>query len=174
MPAFIIMHDTSLDALCEIQPQSLSELRRVPGFGERKIEMYGQSILDALDRFRQGERASVQPGAVITTPLNPEEETARLLAEGRTFVEIANIRGRLISTVVETVAGLVEKGSVEYRSSWVRAERQEQIEAACARLGMERLKTVKDSLPPEITYDDIRLVIALIRSRGERASSAHA
>jgi ATP-dependent DNA helicase RecQ len=174
MPAFIVMHDTSLEALCEIQPHSLSELRRVPGFGERKTEMYGQSILDALDRFRQGERASVQPGAVTAPPLNPEEETARLLAEGRTFVEIANIRGRLISTVVETVAGLVEKGIVEYRSYWVNARWQEQIEAACASLGTERLKSLKDALPPEIRYDDIRLVVALVRRKGERASSANA
>jgi ATP-dependent DNA helicase RecQ len=59
MAAFIIMHDTSLDELCRLRPRTLSELRRVSGFGERKTELYGQQILDALRRFQDGARASV-------------------------------------------------------------------------------------------------------------------
>jgi ATP-dependent DNA helicase RecQ len=59
MAAFIIMHDSSLDELCRIRPRTLSELRRVSGFGERKTELYGQQILDALKRFEDGARASV-------------------------------------------------------------------------------------------------------------------
>jgi ATP-dependent DNA helicase RecQ len=61
MAAFIIMHDTSLDELCRIRPSSLSDLRRVSGFGERKTELYGQQILDALKRFQDGARASAPP-----------------------------------------------------------------------------------------------------------------
>jgi ATP-dependent DNA helicase RecQ len=56
--AFIVMHDTTLDALCVKQPRTLAELRGIPGIGERKIELYGQEILDALARFRNGERAT--------------------------------------------------------------------------------------------------------------------
>jgi len=54
--AFIIMHDTSLDHLCQVRPRSLAELRRVSGFGERKTELYGPDILTALERFHNGER----------------------------------------------------------------------------------------------------------------------
>ncbi len=54
--AFIIMHDSSLDHLCQVQPRSLAEIRKVSGFGERKTEMYGPHILEALERFRNGER----------------------------------------------------------------------------------------------------------------------
>jgi ATP-dependent DNA helicase RecQ len=57
VPAFVIMHDTSLDQLCRVQPRSLSEIRSVSGFGERKTEMYGPQILEALARFRSGARA---------------------------------------------------------------------------------------------------------------------
>jgi ATP-dependent DNA helicase RecQ len=61
MAAFIIMHDTSLDELCRLRPRTLIELRRVSGFGERKTELYGQQILDALKRFQDGARASALP-----------------------------------------------------------------------------------------------------------------
>jgi ATP-dependent DNA helicase RecQ len=59
--AFIIMHDTSLDHLCQLQPRSLAEIRKVSGFGERKTEMYGPAILQALARFRDGARTVAEP-----------------------------------------------------------------------------------------------------------------
>ncbi|MGB9336179.1 MAG: ATP-dependent DNA helicase RecQ [Candidatus Acidiferrales bacterium] len=55
--AFIVMHDTTLDDLCEKRPTSLAELRQVFGFGVRKTELYGQEILAALKQFREGARA---------------------------------------------------------------------------------------------------------------------
>ncbi|MGA8145534.1 MAG: RecQ family ATP-dependent DNA helicase [Candidatus Acidiferrales bacterium] len=61
LAAFIIMHDTSLDDLCRVRPRTLAELRRVSGFGERKTELHGRPILDALERFRNGARASELP-----------------------------------------------------------------------------------------------------------------
>lgn len=59
-PAYVVMHDSTLEQLCSAVPSSLSELRRVPGFGEKKTEMYGDEILAALKRFRNGERAQVE------------------------------------------------------------------------------------------------------------------
>jgi len=59
--AFIIMHDTSLDHLCQVQPRSLADIRKVSGFGERKTEMYGPAILEALERFRNGARVVTEP-----------------------------------------------------------------------------------------------------------------
>jgi ATP-dependent DNA helicase RecQ len=59
--AFIIMHDTSLDHLCQLQPRSLADIRKVSGFGERKTEMYGPAILQALARFRNGARIVAEP-----------------------------------------------------------------------------------------------------------------
>src|SRR6202789_2153107 len=59
--AFIIMHDTALDHLCQVQPRSLAEIRKVSGFGERKTEMYGPAILEALERFRNGARMVGEP-----------------------------------------------------------------------------------------------------------------
>jgi ATP-dependent DNA helicase RecQ len=52
--AFIVMHDTSLDDLCRKRPASLDELREVSGFGERKTEVYGELILEALRSYQPG------------------------------------------------------------------------------------------------------------------------
>jgi ATP-dependent DNA helicase RecQ len=58
--AFIVMHDSSLNELCRVRPRSLEELRQVSGFGERKTELYGPQILEALERFKNGARARVE------------------------------------------------------------------------------------------------------------------
>ena len=165
VPAYVVMHDTTLDELCRAQPKSLSALLRVPGFGERKLDLYGQQILEALARFHQGVRAAAaaQPAA------KPAEETLRLLAEGRTLAEIAAIRGRQLSTVTAMVADMIEAGELELQPGWVGGEQRLKIEAACAQLGLARLRALKDALPSETTFDEIRLVVAHLRRQKQPA-----
>jgi ATP-dependent DNA helicase RecQ len=158
VPAYIVLHDSSLEEICRRQPKFFAELLEIPGIGERKAEIYGQPILDALEKFRQGERAG---GA--ERKAKPADETLRLLAEGRTLEEIAQIRGRQLSTIVSGVASLLETGQVEFQPGWVTKEKQSVIEAACATAGLDRYKPLKDILPPEITYDEIRLVVGKLR-----------
>jgi len=77
--------------------------------------------------------------------------------------KIAEIRGRQRATVVSMVADLVEQGDLQFQPGLVDYEKQVSIEAACARLGLERLKPLKEALPPEITFEEIRLVVARLR-----------
>ena len=158
--AFVVMHDTTLDQLCSLMPSSLSELRRVSGFGEKKTGMYGGEILAALERFRNGERAQAETAA---RGPRPAEETLRLLSEGRTFEEIAQMRNRKLSSVISLVAEMIERGEVDFQSEWMAPEVFDQIAGACQRSGMERLKPIKEALPEEITYAQIRLVVAQLR-----------
>jgi ATP-dependent DNA helicase RecQ len=158
VPAYIVLHDSSLEEICRRQPKLFAELLEIPGIGERKAEIYGQLLLDSLEKFRQGQRA----GGAERKP-KPADETLRLLGEGKTLEEIAQLRGRQLSTIVSGVANLLETGQVAFRSDWVSKDKQSVIEAGCARAGFERLKPVKDILPPEITYDEIRLVVAKLR-----------
>jgi ATP-dependent DNA helicase RecQ len=157
--AFIVMYDTTLEAVCRLRPISLEGLREIPGFGERKIETYGREILKVLQRFEDGARAADTPLKIT----KPAAETLRLLAAGNTFEQIATMRGRQVSTVISTVADLVEKGEVEFQDTWVDKDRLAIIEAACEKLGTDRLSPLKEALPPEFTYGEIRLVAARLR-----------
>jgi len=66
VPAYVVMHDTSLEDLCRKQPRSVAELVHVHGFGERKTKKYGQQIVEALDRFRAGARVAIKPNILPT------------------------------------------------------------------------------------------------------------
>jgi ATP-dependent DNA helicase RecQ len=159
VPAYIVLSDASLVDLVRKQPANTGELLEVSGFGERKAELYGSEIFAAIDAYRKGARAAVRAAAQES----PAEETIRLLREGRSFIEIAEIRGRQVGTVVNMVADLVERGRLEYRVDWVGAEAHRQIEEAVGRLGSQWLKPLREALPQEITYEQIRLVVAFVR-----------
>jgi ATP-dependent DNA helicase RecQ len=159
--AFVVMHDSALEDLCLVEPSNLQELRRVSGFGEKRVEMYGKEILEALRRFRTGERATSESKPRVSSPA---KETLRLLEEGRTFEEIAQLRSRTLRAVVSLVADLIERGEATFQPKWLAPEKYNQIAAACRQLGMDRLKPLKEALPAEIPYEEIRLVIARLRT----------
>jgi ATP-dependent DNA helicase RecQ len=166
VPAFVVLHDTALAEICRRRPASLAEIRGISGFGERKTERYGQQILDAFEHFRNGARAAALPGE----KLKPADDTIRLLAEGRCFEEIAAIRGRQLRSVIGLVADLVEKGALQFENHWINDGKRTSIEQACSRLGVERLKPLKEALPAEITYEEIRLVAARLRREQQKTA----
>ena len=59
VPAFVVMHDSSLDEVCRRRPGSIPKLLRISGFGEHKAALYGQEVFEALERFRNGARAAL-------------------------------------------------------------------------------------------------------------------
>jgi ATP-dependent DNA helicase RecQ len=170
MPAYVVLHDTTLEEISSTRPSSLWELRKITGIGERKAELYGQEILALLRRYQEGARASAIPRKTTA----PGLETQQLLSEGKSLEEIAQIRGRQLGTVVSTVAALVESGQVKFQPAWIDRNREEVIRLACERAGLDnltRLKPVKEVLPPEITYEEIRLVLARLRREREQKKS---
>jgi len=169
VPAYMILHDSTLEELCRRRPSNFGELKQVPGIGEKKADVYGAELLQALRNFGGGARAmpngSREPAAA--------EQTLRLLNEGRSFEEIARIRARQISTVICTVAGLIESGQVKLDSKWISPDAQPLIEAACLKQGVERLKDIKEAVPPYVSFEDIRLVVAHLRAENRvRANTA--
>jgi ATP-dependent DNA helicase RecQ len=169
VPAFVVMHDSSLDELCRKQPKSTQELLSISGFGVRKVEMYGLKIIEALARFREGARAMVLKEKKQMS--RPAEATIRLLAQGKSLAEIAKLRDRQLGSVTTLIADLIEEGRLDFQSSWVEQSKLSKIEESCARLGLERLRPLKDSLPEEVTFDEIRLVVAHLR-RGQTEKAA--
>jgi ATP-dependent DNA helicase RecQ len=161
VPAYVVLSDASLEDLCRKRPANLRELLEVFGIGERKAELYGSEIFAAFAAFEKGARASAREVAQVS----PADETMRLLAEGKTFEEIAQVRGRQVSTVVHMVADLIEKGRLEYRMEWVGEEAHGQVEEAIGRLGSQWLKPLREALPAEITYEQIWLVVAFVRHK---------
>jgi ATP-dependent DNA helicase RecQ len=48
VPAFVILHDSTLEHLCGSRPKTLEALRQTPGIGDQKLQRYGEEILEVL------------------------------------------------------------------------------------------------------------------------------
>jgi DNA helicase-2/ATP-dependent DNA helicase PcrA len=48
--AFIVFHDSTIEAIAEARPRSIAELRRVPGVGPTKLDRYGEEIIGVVSR----------------------------------------------------------------------------------------------------------------------------
>jgi ATP-dependent DNA helicase RecQ len=48
VPAYVIIHDTTIAAICDHRPTTFEELLATPGIGERKAEKFGEQILELV------------------------------------------------------------------------------------------------------------------------------
>jgi ATP-dependent DNA helicase RecQ len=55
VPAYVIFPDTTLRAMARDLPETLSDLRRIPGVGDKKLADYGEAFLAALAEIRARE-----------------------------------------------------------------------------------------------------------------------
>ena len=103
--------------------------RAIADFRNRRAQ---SGIVRAADFHGAGEiRGGARAAAAAEKKISPAEETMRLLSEGSSFQEIAQIRDRQLSTVVGLVADLVEKGKLKFDSRWVDKDKRNRIEEAC-------------------------------------------
>jgi len=56
VPAYIILHDSTLEELCRRKPANLGQLKQVPGIGEKKADVYGRRFFSIAKLWRGSAR----------------------------------------------------------------------------------------------------------------------
>lgn len=54
VPAYVVAHDATLEAISEARPTSIPALRRVKGMGQARIDRYGDEIIAVVERIGRG------------------------------------------------------------------------------------------------------------------------
>jgi ATP-dependent DNA helicase RecQ len=45
VPAYVVLHDTTLDGIAVSRPTTLAKLRDIAGIGDKKLEHYGAALI---------------------------------------------------------------------------------------------------------------------------------
>ena len=53
VPAYVVLHDATIDGIAAVRPATLSALRGIAGIGDKKLEHYGDELI-ALVRAAVG------------------------------------------------------------------------------------------------------------------------
>ena len=178
VPPYVVFPDTSLRAMAQQRPQSREQFAQIPGVGGRKLEAYFTSFTRAIRDYCESHNLVMSPEAarrdnrqrreIIPIPQvsagpSTRRHTLDLYNEGRSIEEIARERNLNPRTIAGHLAELIEAGEAIEAERLVDTERHKIIFAALRQMGDDMLRPVKDLLGDEYSYEEIRLVRALMR-----------
>ncbi|BBA32483.1 ATP-dependent DNA helicase RecQ [Methylocaldum marinum] len=106
VPAYVIFQDAVLMEMVQARPGNRTELKRLAGIGERKLQLYGDEFLAVI--LEHGSR----DGSASTASTTADESLA-LFRLGMNAEQIAYQRGLTITTVYGHLARAIETGAVE-------------------------------------------------------------
>jgi ATP-dependent DNA helicase RecQ len=168
VPAYIILSDATLLEIATYLPAGLTELRQISGFGDVKIERYGNEFSEAVAKYcTQHELTSLiskkQPkrerkartsrfGATFT-------ETLNLYKSGLSIAEIAHERKLSPMTIESHLCQFVQSGEMDI-AEFVAENKMAPIKDAIESYGYERLAPLKEILGEDYTYTEIKAMVA--------------
>ena len=170
VPAYLIFSDSTLLDLATYLPLSHDDLPKISGFGAFKIEKYGRPFLELIQEYCHEHQLSTQielkhPKKLRRTavPRERSSDTKRASYEmyraGNTVAEIAESRQLAVTTIETHLSYYITTGELDIHE-FVPEDKQELIAAAIVKFGRLSLKQLKDNLPEEISYGEIRMMAA--------------
>lgn len=167
VPPYLIFSDKALKEMSSVIPLTMEEFAQINGVGAQKLEKYGASFLQLLQRYKEEktsylEKKSASVGEQKQQKLPSHHETYHLFVNGCPVEQIAEERGCSVDTVFNHLVKCKEEGKEVDLEPFLSKEREQLIMEAVAEVGKEKLKPIKELLPEEISYIEIKLALAKI------------
>ncbi|MEK4565083.1 DNA helicase RecQ [Alkalihalobacillus sp. FSL R5-0424] len=165
IPPYLVFSDKTLKEMSKYIPQTEEEFGSISGVGEQKKTKYAEAFIQALAPYKDK-----KPDVDIT--LRPAKtssktsakkgnhlETATQFLNGLSIQELVNERELSERTILNHLIRAESEGMELNLASLVPEEKREQILQTAERVGAEFLRPIKDELPEDYTFEEIRLVI---------------
>jgi len=173
-PIYMVANQNALKEIAAYLPFTKKELMQISGFGKAKSEKYGDDILDVVKDYCDRNNLESKMSAKEEYPKKERKEkpleektpsniiSFNLYKEGKSVEEIAQERNFTITTIEGHLASFVANGELDI-NKMVSKKKQLLIKEAAKIHGKESFKTLKDNLPEDITYGEIRMVMAAVK-----------
>ncbi|MBT5228736.1 MAG: RecQ family ATP-dependent DNA helicase, partial [Methylococcales bacterium] len=102
---YMVFHDSTLKEMIMKKPRSLSQLAKISGVGQKKLEAFGAEFLEVIAEDTGNEVLNEQPGLSAT-----QQETLLLHKAGCSIEDIVQQRELSSSTIYQHFAKLIEQG----------------------------------------------------------------
>lgn len=127
VPAYVIFNDRSLNDLLDQLPQTVGDFYNISGFGETKVQKFGEEILAIIQSFKKAPKKSKTPTYLITL---------EMLREGLSLEDIAKERGIQLTTIYSHLSQVYEEDKLS----------TDEVEALVSKKDLARFALT----PPEI------------------------
>jgi len=154
VPPFVVFSDKSLQDMSLKLPRHLDDLLDIHGIGQQKRDKYGSQFLEVLSQFDDSYRQEA-----VSTPKTDKvlshHVTLELYQEGKSIKEIAEIRNIGVQTVESHLAKCGEEGLLDL-NQFIPQHFLVELEQARLKYGSEGMKAMKEHLPEEVSYFEIK------------------
>ncbi len=159
VPPYVILADSSLKLMAQLQPKNSDEFAKISGVNSYKLQQYGAKFLSVIQDFvRSQELPKPLPGS-------SQIQTLQLHQQGLNIQEIAQKRGLAISTICNHLGELLEMNQPVALNKLLAPDIQKVIFQAIEKYGDKSLKTLKEALGENYSYNEIKLVVGWWRSQ---------
>ena len=168
VPAYIIFSNKTLEDMASKLANNEEEFLTVEGVGAVKADKYAGQFLPVIQEFLSAKKKKQKnfnleeqdtPSVSDNSKHSSHLESAEYAEQDLTPYEIAIERGLTESTVLNHLLQAAEEGQLEEFNADVPYFRKRSIKDAFQKIGAESLKSVKEYLTDEITYEEIRYVL---------------
>ncbi|MEL6908611.1 MAG: DNA helicase RecQ [Cyanobacteria bacterium J06629_2] len=159
LPPYMIFADSSLKLMAQLRPQNITEFANLSGVNEYKAQQYGDRFISEILEFNE------QHQLPVSLPSKSQMATLQLHQQGLSVVEIAQARGFAERTINTHLSELLAMNQPVALNKLVTASKQQAIIEAIEKVGDLTLKTIKDTLNQDYSYEEISLVRGWWRSQ---------
>ncbi|MDF2677137.1 MAG: ATP-dependent helicase RecQ, partial [Bacillota bacterium] len=189
VPPFIVFSDGTLKDMSIKFPLNKVEMLKVSGVGEFKAERYASKFIEVVQNYIEKNNIDLKNIKIVSETTNNEEEqekkeininneknqekedtrtvTYKMYEEGKTINEIAEKRNLSTLTIENHLMYCAKLGFQIKYSDFVNDENEELIIEAYKKIGGDKLKPIKEALPDNITYTEIKFALCKYIRKGD-------
>jgi ATP-dependent DNA helicase RecQ len=172
---YIVFHDRSLRELAQSRPTTMRGFRAIYGSVERKEKEFGWRIIEAIKEHCQSQNLATDlPVHAVPQPAAApagmalsasRREAAVHFKKGKSLEEVAHAMDRASSTVSQYLVEYITSEKPVSVSAWVPENVYKQVAAVAMEGDFGSLKTLFIKLNEKVPYEQIRVVVAHLRSK---------
>ncbi|TSB45111.1 DNA helicase RecQ [Alkalicoccobacillus porphyridii] len=166
IPPYLVFSDKTLKEMSRYIPVTEDQFAQISGVGEQKKKKYAQVFIEVLQNYEDQKPDVEIKSDSAPTPLKSKAitkdnhlQTAKLFSEGATIQQLVDTRQLTERTIINHLIRAESEGEELKLAELVDPKKRELILQTAEQVGSDLLRPIKDHLPEEITYEEIRFVI---------------
>jgi ATP-dependent DNA helicase RecQ len=166
-PPYTIFSDKTLQEMARYLPIDYESLLDINGVGEKKYEKYGIKFLEVIKEIK-GDTSPIEVREIIKKEAKPKklstkDSTHRIsyqfFLDGKNVDKIAAERNSKFDTILNHLFKCMDEGLEVDLSRIVDSGKEKLILGAIEKVGGELLRPIKEELPKDIEYYEIKTVL---------------
>lgn len=168
VPPFIVFGDVSLKEMATYFPVNRVSMLSISGVGVNKLENYGDIFIKTIKQYVDDNDIKLldKPIKIVESKEKSSAKEDTKITSYNLFVndkksidEVAEIRGLTRRTVEEHLLKCYENGMEINLNEYINEDFRDDVYCAIEQVGYERLRDIKDLVPNEVDYFNIKYFV---------------